>query len=161
MQEWSFEAVSFEMTMGWIPSQNKGVFRPTRFDTHGVAVGYCIAPRRSGAPNQRIPPCGVEWFCRGEQPLALLPRDWLQGYRLCNCDPRPHVIPTIPHQCHFGHPPLSFRAQREILARKPRFLRRSLSHLFEAGSFEMTAMRQLFLRIGPGASIRNGRRPQD
>jgi hypothetical protein len=46
--------------------------------------------------------------------------------------------PRIPHQCHFGHPPLSFRAQREILARKPRFLSRSLSHSFEAGSFEMT-----------------------
>jgi hypothetical protein len=46
--------------------------------------------------------------------------------------------PRIPHQCHFGHPPLSFRAQREILARKPRFLSRSLSPSFEAGSFEMT-----------------------
>ena len=60
-----------------------------------------------------------------------------------------------------GIPPLSFRAQREIFARKPRFLSRRPSPAFEAVSFEMTAMRQLFLRIGPGASIRNGRRPQD
>ena len=56
----------------------------TRSHTHGVAVGYCIAPRRSGAQNQRIPQCGVQWFCRGERLLALLPRDWLQGIGCVN-----------------------------------------------------------------------------
>ena len=97
-----------------------------------------LRPAGAGLKTKEYPNVASNGFCRGERPLALLPRDWLQGYRLCNCDPRPHVIPTIPHQCHFGHPPLSFRAQREILARKARFLSRSLSHLFEAGSFEMT-----------------------
>jgi len=64
---------------------------------------YCAPQERGSKPGP--PQCGVVCFCRGERPLALLPRDWLQGYRLYNCDPRPHVIPTIPHQCHFGHPP--------------------------------------------------------
>ena len=55
MREWSFEAGSFEMTMGWIPSQTKRVFRPTRSHTHGVAVGYCMPPRRSGAQDHDHP----------------------------------------------------------------------------------------------------------
>jgi hypothetical protein len=38
-------------------------------------------------------------------------------------------------------PRMSFRAQREILRRTRRFLSRSLSHPFEAGSFEMTMSR--------------------
>ena len=59
----------------------------------GVALGYCPAPRRSGAQNPSIRPHGVERFCRGERLLALLVRDLLLGPR--------SVMPTIPHQCHF------------------------------------------------------------
>ena len=46
--------------------------------------------------------------------------------------------PRIPHQCHFGHPPSVISSAARIFARKPRFLSRSLSPSFEAGSFEMT-----------------------
>ena len=105
------------MTMHWIPLQTK-MSLPTRLHTHGVAVGYCIAPRWSGAQDPGIPPCGVQWFCRGERPLALLPRDWLQGHRLCHCDPRPLAIPRIPRQCHFGHPPSVISSAARNLGQK-------------------------------------------
>ena len=76
---------------GWMPSQTKKVFRTSR--THGVAVGYHnTAPQERGS-KPRSPQRGVEWFCRGERLLALLPRDVLHCARF--------VMARIPNPCHF------------------------------------------------------------
>jgi hypothetical protein len=126
------------MTRGRVPSHAKRVFRPTRSHTHGVAVGYCIAPRRSGAPKRDHPNVASNGFVGASGCSPFFPgigcKVPIVSFRFIP----PMSFRPFPINVILGHPPLSFRAQREILARKPRFLSRSLSHLFEAGSFEMT-----------------------
>jgi len=82
---------------------------------------------------------------RGHDFEPLLPFIW-SPQSPCHCEPSCAVIPGA-RLCHFRRclclsferfASLSFGAQREIFARKPRFLSRSLSPSFEAGSFEMT-----------------------
>jgi len=117
-------------------------------NAHGAALGYYPAPRRSGAQDPRTPPCGVEWYCRGERLLALLPRDLLQLTGYVIAIHAPHTIPRIPNQCHFEQPPSVISSEARNLEPKAKI----------SQSQPLTFVRASLLRNDKGVGFRRRQR---
>jgi hypothetical protein len=105
--------------------------RPRHGPRHYTTAAFPYPRRCRGLLSDRPARAGLE--------TTITPM-WRNGFvGASGCWPFfPGMYCTAPirHGAHYQS--MSFRAQREIFVRKPRFLSRSLSPSFEAGSFEMT-----------------------